>query len=105
MSEISENIIFKRNSGEKIEVPQKFVGLKNKQNGLLAVNFRTPPEKIDDIKTFFVGFRSSEPLTYDIGNTGKVKCYFKGISPLLKQTSETGLEYSFLSVTLQEEYE
>lgn len=28
--------------------------------------------------------------------------YFKGVAPLLKQIDETGFEYSFLSVTLQE---
>ncbi|MBZ9571296.1 hypothetical protein KQY27_07035 [Methanobrevibacter sp. TMH8] len=102
MSEISENIIFKRDSGEKIEVPEKFVGLKARQEGILTVNFRTPQENIEEIKNFFEGFKSSQPLTYDIGNTGEVQCYFKGVAPLLQQKDEAGFEYYFLSVTLQE---
>ena len=102
MSEISENIILKKESGEKIEVPQKFVGLKARQDGILAINFRTPKENIEDIKSFFEGFVDSEQLTYDIGNTGEVQCYFKGVSPLLKQKDTGGFEYYFLSVTLQE---
>ncbi|RBQ24275.1 hypothetical protein ALNOE001_03140 [Candidatus Methanobinarius endosymbioticus] len=102
MSEISDNVTFRRDSGEKIEVLQKYVGLKARQEGILTVNFRTPPENIDEIKTFFTGFKASESLTYDIGETGEVKCYFKGMAPLLQQTDEAGFGYSFLSVTLQE---
>lgn len=102
MSEINDNIIFEKDSGEKVEILQKYVGLKARQEGILTVNFRTPPEIIDDIKTFFTGFKASEALIYDIGQTGKVKCYFKGIAPLLQRTDDTGFEYSFLSVTLQE---
>ena len=102
MSEISENIIFKKDSGEKVEILQKFVGLKARQDGILAINFRAPKENIDDVKNFFERFVDSEQLTYDIGDTGEVQCYFKGVSPLLKQKDNAGFEYFFLSVTLQE---
>lgn len=102
MSEISENIIFKKDSGEKVEILQKFVGLKARQDGILAINFRAPKENIDDVKNFFEGFLDSQQLTYDIGDTGEVECYFKGVSPLLKQKDDAGFEYFFLSVTLQE---
>lgn len=102
MSEISENIAFKKDSGENIEVPQKFVGLKARQEGILTINFRIPKENVEDVKNFFEGFRDSQTLTYDIGNTGEVQCYFKGVSPLLQQKDEAGFEYYFLSVTLQE---
>ena len=108
MSEISENIIFKKDSGEKVEVPQKFVGLKARQEGILTVNFRIPKENVEDVKNFFERFRDSQGLTYDIGNTGEVECYFKGVSPLLQQKDDSGFEYYFLSVTIQElkdEYE
>jgi hypothetical protein len=102
MSEIDENIIFKKDPGEKIAIPQEFVGLKAKKEGILTVNIRTPPEKMESITTFFNGLRGSEQITYDIGNTGEVECYFKGLAPLLQQTDDSGSEYSFLSVTLQE---
>jgi len=102
MSEISENIILKKDSGEKIEVPQKFVGLKARQEGILTINFRIPKENVEDLKNFFEGLQDSQPLTYDIGNTGEVQCYFKGVSPLLQQKNDTGFEYYFLSVTVQE---
>ena len=102
MSEISENIIFKKDSGEKIEVLQKYVGLKARTEGILTINFRTPPKEMESITSFFTGLMSSEPLTYDIGNTGEVQCYFKGVAPLLQLTDDAGFKYSFLSVTIQE---
>ncbi|WP_297898378.1 hypothetical protein [Methanobrevibacter sp.] len=102
MSEITENIVFKKDSGEEISTLQKYVGLKSRQGGILTVNFRTPNADIGEIKKFFEGMRSSESLKYNIGDTGDVECYFKGIAPLLKQTDDTGFEYSFLSITLQE---
>jgi len=102
MSEISENIAFKKDSSEKIEVPQKFVGLKARQEGILTINFRIPKENVEDVKNFFEGFQDSQPLTYNIGNTGEVECYFKGVSPLLQQKDGSGFEYYFLSVTIQE---
>lgn len=102
MSEISENIIFKKDPNEKIEIPQRFVGLKSRKGGILTVNIRTPQEHVEDIKNFFGKLQDSQSLTYDIGNTGEVECYFKGVAPLLQQKDETGYEYYFLSVTLQE---
>lgn len=102
MSEISENIIFKKDTGGKIEIPQKFVGLKSRQEGILTVNFRTPEEYVEDIKNFFGGLQGSQFVTYDIGDTGEVQCYFKGVAPILQQTDESGFEYYFISVTLQE---
>ncbi|OQD59273.1 hypothetical protein MBBAR_5c01160 [Methanobrevibacter arboriphilus JCM 13429 = DSM 1125] len=102
MSEIADNVIFKKDSGEKINVLQKYVGLKARQGGILTVNFRTPNEDMDQIKHFFEGMKASEAIKYNIGETGDVDCYFKGVAPLLKQIDEAGFEYSFLSVTLQE---
>ncbi|KZX16304.1 hypothetical protein MBCUT_09170 [Methanobrevibacter cuticularis] len=102
MSEIDENIIFKKDSNEELDIAQKFVGLKLRQEGILTVNFRSPKEEMDEIKKFFDGLKASEHLIYNIGNTGDVSCYFKGVAPLLEQTDDTGFNYFFLSVTLQE---
>ncbi|MDR0912924.1 MAG: hypothetical protein LBM96_10030 [Methanobrevibacter sp.] len=102
MSEIDDNIIFKKDSGDVLDIPQKYVGLKMRQEGILTVNFRSPKEDMDKITKFFSGFTDSQPIIYNIGNTGDVKCYFKGIAPLLEQTDDAGFKYFFLSVTLQE---
>ncbi|MDR2967325.1 MAG: hypothetical protein LBU74_05205 [Methanobacteriaceae archaeon] len=102
MSDIAENVTFKRDSGDILNIDQKYVGLKARQNGILTVNFRSPEEEMNKIKYFFEGLMTSEPIKLDIGETGDIECYFKGISPLLEKKDGVGLNYFFLSVTLQE---
>lgn len=102
MSDIGENVIFKKDSGDILSINQKFVGLKSRKSGILTVNFRSPEEEINKAKRFFEGLQSFEMIKFNIGDTGDIECYFKGISPLLEQTDDAGFQYFFLSVTLQE---
>ena len=102
MSEIGENIILRKDTGEELDILQKYVGFKARQDGILTINFRCPKEEIEAVTSFFQKFNFTEPLTYDIGNTGEVPCYYKGIAPLLEQKDNSGFPYFFLSVTLQE---
>ena len=102
MSDITENILFKRDSGEELDINQKYVGLKTRQNGIMTVNFRTPEEEMNNVKDFFEGLTAMEPIKLNIGETGDFECYFKGVSPLLEKKNDIGLNYLFLSVTLQE---
>ncbi|MCL2157670.1 MAG: hypothetical protein FWH54_06580 [Methanobrevibacter sp.] len=102
MSEIAENIAFKRDSGEELELNQKYVGLKTRQSGIMTVNFRCPEEEINRVKDFFEKLVTSEPIKLNIGDTGDIECYFKGISPLLEKKDDAIFKYFFLSVTLQE---
>jgi hypothetical protein len=102
MSDITENIAFKRDSGEELNINQKYVSLKTRENGIMTVNFRSPEDEMSKIKDFFEGLMSSEPISFDIGETGDIECYFKGVSPLLEKKDSVGSNYFFLSVTLQE---
>jgi len=102
MSDITENVVFKRDSGEELDINQKYVGLKTRKNGVMTVNFRSPEEEINQVKSFFEGLMASEPIKLNIGGTGDIECYFMGISPLLEKKDGGILKYFFLSVTLQE---
>ncbi|MDR2830093.1 MAG: hypothetical protein LBB45_03495 [Methanobrevibacter sp.] len=102
MSEISENVIFKTISNEKLELNERFVGLKIRNDGIMSINFRCNEEDLNKISEFFGSLKGSNPFTMDIGNTGDINCYFKGISSILRKTDETGYPYCFLSVTAQE---
>lgn len=101
-SDISDKVLFKKNEGKILEVLQKYVGLKSRDNGILTVNLRTPEEEMGSIKEFFEAFDTSEPFNMDIGDTGDFGVYFKGISPIIAQQDKTGFNYFFVSVTLQE---
>ncbi|MDR1820472.1 MAG: hypothetical protein LBR15_09550 [Methanobrevibacter sp.] len=102
MAEISENIIFKIKSNEILELNEKFVGLRIRKDGIMSINFRCNEEDMSKVIKFFGNFEGSNPFTMNIGDTGDIHCYFKGISPMLRKTDETGYPYSFVSVTVQE---
>ncbi|GAA5818856.1 MAG: conserved hypothetical protein [Methanobrevibacter sp. CfCl-M3] len=102
MSEISEDIIFKTNFNEKLELNEKFVRLKIKKDGIMSINFRCNEKNMNEVIKFFGNFKGSNPFIMNIGDTGDIHCYFKGISPMLRKVDETGYPYSFVSVTAQE---
>ena len=102
MCDITENVAFKRDSGDELEVNQKYVSLKARENGIMTVNFRSPEEEIMKVKNFFEGLNTLEPIKLNIGDTGNIECYFQGISPLFEKKDNGIFKYFFLSVTLQE---
>ena len=99
--EIGTNVIFKKQLGLNYEIDQKYVGLKMKENNILSFNFRVPEYLINEIEAYFKRFKLGEPILVDIGGTGDIRCYFKGISPILKNKNE--LDQYFISATLQED--
>lgn len=103
MSDIGDSIIFKKGSGNsELKTHEKYVGLKSRQGGILTVNFRAPEDEINNIKDFFSTFSGSERIKVDIGGTGDIECYYRGMAPVIANKDEAGFEYFFLSVTLQE---
>ena len=95
---IDEIVIFKKNLGRQLELDQKFVGLKMKENNILSVNFRVPGDIKDEIMDYFQRFQIGEPMAFNIGNTGDINCLFKGISPVV-ENDDKGY---FVALTLQE---
>lgn len=98
MSEIDEIVIFKKQLGLNLEIDQRFVGLRMKENKVLIFNFTGSEELKDEVVKYFSKFKMQEPIKVDIGNTGDIHCYFKGVSPVTQD--KEGL-YHF-SVYLQE---
>mgnify|MGYP004444361155 FL=1 len=101
MSDIEEIVIFKKQMGLNLEVDQRFVGLRMKENKILVFNFPGPEKLKDEVEKYFSKFKMQEPIKVDIGNTGDIKCYFKGISPVTEKVIDNVPVY-YLSVYLQE---
>ncbi|MCC7554429.1 MAG: hypothetical protein KO202_08090 [Methanobacteriaceae archaeon] len=97
-----DNIVtFKKELGRQLELDQKNVGLKTGENNILTVNLRVLEKQKDEILDYFQRFQLGEPISFDIGNTGDIKCYFKGISPVIER-EDHGTKYYSIAVTLQE---
>ena len=92
-----ECVIFKQEYGNELLVNQAHVGIRTKEDGMMSFNLRVPKDQIDDIESYFKGFKIPEPILIDIACTGNIHCYFKGISPINEKP-----DYSFISVTVQE---
>ena len=56
-NDIGTNIIFKKQLGLNYEIDQKYVGLKMKENNVLAFNFRVPGSLKDEVETYFKKFK------------------------------------------------
>ena len=91
MSDIDEIVIFKKQLGLNLEVDQRFVGLRMKENKVLVFNFTGPEKLKDEVEKYFSKFKMQEPIN----------CYFKGVSPVTEKTID-GVDVYYFSVYLQE---
>ena len=71
-SDLGENLIFKKQSGEVLEVNQKYVGIKSREDAFMSINFRVPKEDMEVIQKFFQSFDIIEPFKMDICSTGDI---------------------------------
>lgn len=100
-SEIDNIVVFKKQLGLNLEVEDRFVGLKMKENKILAFNFIGPEKLKDEVESYFSKFKMQEPIKVDIGNTGDINCYFKGVSPVTENVIDDIPVFNF-TVYLQE---
>ncbi len=97
------NVLFIKNRGnskksiEKLEVDDKHVTIQSRTGGSVVVNFKGSESELMNIRDFFNGVNEVEPLTLNIGGTGEVDHYFRGISEIIPK--ESGVYR--LDVTLQ----
>ena len=57
MSDIDEIVIFKKQLGLNLEVDQRFVGLRMKENKVLVFNFTGPEKLKDEVEKYFSKFK------------------------------------------------
>ncbi len=100
-SDIDNIVIFKKHLGLNFEIDQKYVGLKMKENKILVFNFTVPKSLLEEVQDYFSKFKMQEPIKVDIGNTGDISCYFKGVSPVTSSTND-GQEVYHIAIILQE---
>ena len=90
-------VIFKQEYGNELLVEQSYVRIRSKEDNMMSFNLRVPKDQMENIETFFKGFKIPEPILIDIACTGNIHCYFKGVSPVIDKP-----DYSFISLTVQE---
>ncbi len=101
MSDIDNVVVFKKQLGLNLVVEDRFVGLRVKENNVFAFNFVGPENLKDEVEKYFSKFKMQEPIKVDIGNTGDINCYFKGVSPVTENVVDNIPVFNF-TVYLQE---
>ncbi|MCI6774914.1 hypothetical protein [Methanobrevibacter boviskoreani] len=101
-NEISNVVLFKRGDGDKFEFDDKFVRLKALDEDMFVFTVNAPQEIVGKSMIFFEGLKMFEPVKVDIGGTGDIPCYFKGVSPIVNKGSNGLGNNAFFTITLQE---
>ena len=79
-NEISPYITMtKVRSGEKLQIEQKYVKIREGQNKLMAVSYQAPIYEMVELESFFEDFAPSEKIKFNIGGTGSIGVNFRGI--------------------------
>ena len=79
-NEISPYITMtKVRSGEKLQIEQKYVKIREGQNKLMAVSYQAPIYEMVELERFFEDFAPSEKIKFNIGGTGSIGVNFRGI--------------------------
>ena len=79
-NEISPYITMtKVRSGEKLQIEQKYVKIREGQNKLMAVSYQAPIYEIVELERFFEDFAPYEKIKFNIGGTGSIGVNFRGI--------------------------
>lgn len=71
--------IRKSKTNEVLELNQRWVKIRENQNGLMALSYLAPIFEIMDLENFFDDVISSEKLFLDIGGTGEFKVSYRGL--------------------------
>jgi len=79
-NEISPYITMtKVRSGEKLQIEQKYVKIREGQNKLMAVSYQAPIYEMVELERFFEDCAPSEKIKFNIGGTGSIGVNFRGI--------------------------
>ena len=91
---LDECIVFTKDGGDILAVNIKYVGIKQRQDKLMSVNFSMSPQKVKKLDEFFCDVNSGELFYYDISQTGNIPVNYRGMSNVIKKAS-TDLESLF----------
>lgn len=101
-NEISPYITMtKVRSGEKLQIEQKYVKIREGQNKLMAVSYQAPIYEMVELERFFEDFAPSEKIKFNIGGTGSIGVTFRGIIERGQKNFSKNIDHKII---LLEEY-
>jgi hypothetical protein len=69
----------KIDSGEKLQIMQKYVSIKENNNKIMAVSYKAPIFETIEFEKYFDNMNSSQKIKFNIGGTGSIGVNFRGM--------------------------
>ncbi|KZX09930.1 hypothetical protein [Methanobrevibacter oralis] len=88
-------------SGDKIQIEQKYVQIREGQNKIMALSYKAPLFETVELERFFDGLNASEKIQLDIGGTGDFGVSFRGLIEGKEKNFSRNIDHKIL---LLEEY-
>ncbi|MBR0270435.1 MAG: hypothetical protein IJQ68_00345 [Methanobrevibacter sp.] len=101
---LDDCIVFTKDGGDALAVNIAYVGIKQRQDKLMSVNFSMSPQKVKQLDEFFSDVNSGALFYYDISQTGSIPVNYRGLSNVTKKVSNNPdaiFEVSLLMQTAQ----
>ena len=71
-------------SGDVLAIKTKYIGIKQRQDRMMSINFNVSPPQMKEIEGFFEGTNDFDTLYYDISQTGSIPINFRGMSSVTR---------------------
>lgn len=84
---LDDCIVFTKDGGDFLAVNIKYVGIKQRPDRLMGVNFSMSPKQVKQLDEFFSTLNSGELFFYDISQTGAIPVNYRGLSNVTKKVS------------------
>ena len=66
---LDECIVFTKDGGDSLAVNTRYIGIRQRQDKLMSVNFSMSPRQVKQLDEFFADLNSGELFYYDISQT------------------------------------
>ena len=98
---LDECIVFTKDGGDILAVNVRYVGIKQRQDKLMSVNFSLSPKQALKLEEFFSSFNNGEMFYYDISQTGNIPVNYRGLSNVTKKASTDADSIFEISLIMQ----
>ena len=86
--DLDECIVFTKDGGNSLAVNVKYVGIRQRQDKLMSVNFTMSPKQVKQLEEFFSNLNNGDMFYYDISRTGIIPVRYRGLSNVTKKASK-----------------
>ena len=84
---LEDCIVFSKDNGDYLAVNVKYIGIKQRQDKLMSVNFSMYPKQVKQLEEFFSALNNGERFFYNISQTGYIPVSYRGLSKVVKKAS------------------